>query len=122
MTLTLRNPSRMFYLFAILTACLIFVQVTGPLMRDVAQDISHRLKKHGAEAMTAQQCMDGRGGHLFHNPDRDRFGTVCEIDGRWGIVITDAKGNPITSFLREKSESFERVVQYMQRQGYGLVH
>jgi hypothetical protein len=103
-------------------AVIIAMQMVGPLMRDVALDISHATERHGSDATIARQCLDGRSSQLFLNPKLDRKATVCEIDGAWGVVITDRAGNEITAFLKNKMRRFEQVLKYMQNQGYGVVH
>src|SRR5690349_18060626 len=95
MLLTRNNarPSWMLIALAAIVAFGLFLQAVAPTIPDV----SHAFTKHGSDALLARQCMDGRDSHLFHNPTTNRFGTVCEIDGKWAVVITDAKGNEITA-------------------------
>lgn len=112
----------------LLLALLVFIMamafqaVLGPALVQVGVGISHANLKHGGEANIARQCSDGRGGYLFHNPNTDRFGMVCQLDEGFGVVITDAAGREVTAFLKNKMSRFEQVLQYMKNQGYELVH
>lgn len=95
--------------------------VLGPALASVAPGVSHANLRHGTEADTARQCLNGRGGHLFYNPTTNRYATACDIDGIWGIVVTDAYGREVTAFLKNKMKRFEQVLKYMRNQGYELV-
>jgi hypothetical protein len=79
---------------------------------------AHAVERHGADATLANQCLNGRQGYLFYNKTTDRRAVVCWLDDRWGFVILDKDSNEITSFVSNKLKSIEKVIEYMDRQGY----
>ncbi len=83
----------------------------------------HADVKHGSEAGMARQCGDGNHHFfLFHNAATNRYGTVCDLGGIWGIVIVDDQGHEITAFVKNKMTRFEQVLKYMRNAGYELIH
>ena len=88
-----------------------------------AAPLIHADVRHGVDATAARQCLNGKQHtYLFHNAASNRYGTVCEIEGVWGVVITDEFGREITSFLKNKMKTFNQVLKYMRNAGYDLVH
>jgi hypothetical protein len=82
----------------------------------------HAAVKHGSNAALAQQCKQNPESVRFYNPVTRRTGLVCEIDGKWAVVILDQWGKEITSFVKEKMRTFDQVLRYMRNAGYTLMH
>lgn len=115
------NP-RVSVLVLVLLGLAVLLAVLGPAMAEVsAPVVSHANERHGTEADTARQCLNGRGGHLFWNSTTNRYGVVCDLDGLFGIVILDEAGREVTAFLKNKMKRFDQVLKYMRNQGYELV-
>jgi hypothetical protein len=82
----------------------------------------HAVSKHGTYATLAQKCKGNPDSVRFHNPVTQRTGLVCQVDGKWAVVIMDRWGKEVTSFVKEKMHTFEQVTKYMKNAGYGLMH
>jgi hypothetical protein len=82
----------------------------------------HAAVKHGLNAVAAQACKSNPGSRLFFNPTTQRTGLVCEVEGKWAVVILDKMGDEVTSFVKRRQHTFEQVLRYMQNAGYLLVH
>jgi hypothetical protein len=80
----------------------------------------HSLIKHGGEAEMARKCVDGRQYYSFWNPASKRWGIVCQVEDKWGVLILDEQMREITAFLKNKMKDFDQVVQYMSNAGYLL--
>jgi hypothetical protein len=78
----------------------------------------HALVEHGQDAATAKQCLEGREGFLFFNPQSQRWAIVCWLGDRWGIVILTAAWAIITAYVCTKLKNGKRVEEYFRRQGY----
>lgn len=116
------NQRGMAMLGLLALAMLGLLALAGALALVVDAPVTHANLRHGAEADTARQCLDGRGGHLFWNPSTNRYGVVCDLNGLFGIVILDEAGREVTAFLKNKMKRFDQVLKYMRNQGYELVH
>ncbi len=80
---------------------------------------AHAVLTHGEDADQAKQCLDGRKGYLFYNPDTRRAAVVCWLGDRWGIVILCAVTmSVITAFVCKKLKDAEHMKKYFERQGY----
>ena len=82
----------------------------------------HAAVKHGTYATIAQKCKGNPDSTRFYNPVTKRTGLVCQVDGKWAVVIIDQWGKEVTSFVKEKMHSFEQVLKYMMNAGYTLLH
>jgi hypothetical protein len=113
----LSNKTIMILIILLAAALLVAVGVQAGVA------MSHANLKHGSEATLARQCMNGEQHfYLFVNPTTNRYGTVCQIEGTWGVVITDQAGHEITSFVKNKMTRFDQVITYMRNAGYELIH
>ena len=81
----------------------------------------HAAVKHGSEANTARQCLDGRQATLFVNPTTNRWAVVCQVGEMWGVVILNEAREEITAFVKNKMKTFDQVLRYMKNAGYQVV-
>ena len=87
-----------------------------------AADTSHAFVRHGSAAISARQCTSRGDSVSFYNPNTDRKGLACLVDGKWGVVIQDADGNEVTAFMKEKLKgTFEAIQRYMDNAGYTIL-
>jgi hypothetical protein len=100
---------------------LIFLLVWLAVGLELVPAISHANARHGGDADTARLCNSAPNMHLFYNPTTQRSAKVCLLDGKFGIVITDAMGREVTAFLKNKMTRFTQVVKYLSNQGYQMV-
>lgn len=83
---------------------------------------AHAAVRHGSDASVAQACKgSGIQVHSFYNSATHRTGLVCEVDGKWAVVIMDEWGREVTSFVKNKMHNFEQVLKYMRNAGYELI-
>jgi hypothetical protein len=80
----------------------------------------HALTKHGQSAITATQCVDYPDLRMV-NPTTGRIASICITEDGWGITITEADGQPVTSFLKEKAKTLQDVIRYLRNAGYKLM-
>ena len=119
--MTLTSPKSLMvlvFLFALLAMA--YVAAIEPALAGVASSMSHANMRHGSDADLARSCRGN--GYLFHNPITDRYANVCQINDAFGVYISEANGEEVTSFMKNKMHRFEQVLQYMKNQGYSLVH
>lgn len=81
----------------------------------------HALVKHGEDAIVASQCAD-RPELRMTNPQTGRIAFICMTERGWGVAIVEAnQRDPVTSFLKEKAKTLQKVVEYLKNSGYELL-
>lgn len=79
---------------------------------------SHATEKHGVSANAGSQCFDNLGSmKRMNNPLTGRNADIC-FDKLFYVYITEANGDPVTIFPKEKLASLDEVIQYLIRVGY----
>ena len=80
----------------------------------------HAEAKHGTEAVAVKDCLINRGTYAtWVNPTNHRIANVCQLeDGRFGVDITEANSNPVTTFIKNKMNEWQQVAQYLRNSGY----
>lgn len=113
---------RVFPIWLLVLALLAVLMVPALQVATEAGVSMHAAVRHGTSAQMAQGCKGNPESTLFVNPKTGRTGIVCQVDGKWAVVIIDQWGKEVTSFVKEKMHSFEQVLKYMKNAGYELVH
>lgn len=98
----------------LIIALTIILPLQQPIPQIDAELPEYALEKHGNDAQLAKQCLKTGEGYLFWNPQSHRFGIVCWLGDRWGIVILTSAWVVITAFVTKCA----RAREYMKRQGY----
>lgn len=80
----------------------------------------HAIAKHGQDAVIASQCGD-RPQFQMVRPEDGRIASICLTEDGWGVYITEANGNNVTAFLKNKLDTVNKVIRYMQNRGYELI-
>lgn len=80
----------------------------------------HAVERHGIKAVYASHCTDDPGKTDLYNPQLGRWAHICWIPelSKWGVSIVDDAGHEITSFIKEKLDSIDDVIRYLQNNGY----
>jgi hypothetical protein len=85
---------------------------------------THAIERHGEAAFTGRSCHNNPNSTLFYNPTTNRWADVCQTpDGKWAMFIyekVNGKVVEVTSFVKDKMTSFDKVLRYMQNAGYGI--
>jgi hypothetical protein len=81
---------------------------------------THAVVRHGAEALTAQNCFNGSGmiRGTFLDPETGRKASICELAGKFFVSIDDRDGGNITMFRRDFARCARDVADYLRRSGF----
>lgn len=113
---------KVFPIWLLVLALLALLMVPALQVATEAGVSMHAAVRHGTSAQLAQACKGNPGSTLFVNSKTGRTGIVCQVEGKWAVVIVDQWGKEVTSFVKEKMKSFDQVLRYMKNAGYELVH
>ena len=78
----------------------------------------HAAGKHGAIAWTIAETCRSDPIQTWQNPNTQRMGTICTVEGIWCVGITEEDGSPVTCFPKEKLSRIEQVQKYLHNRGY----
>jgi putative hemolysin len=86
------------------------------------QASQHAIERHGEAAVLVADCASqGNILKTMHNPATNRKAQICGLpDGKLGVLITSCDNACITAFVKEKMDTVEKVVKYLQNAGYEL--
>jgi hypothetical protein len=105
------DTSKLVHIFVVLAV----VAVSGVMLVALT---SHATEKHGTAASSGSQCFDTHGSMMrMTNPETKRNADVC-FESLFYVYITEANGDPVTIFPKEKLASLDEVIQYLIRVGY----
>lgn len=84
----------------------------------------HAIDKHGDKGEAVLNCLQSNGSILqLENKDNGRIAKVCLITygkyiGKFGIRILNENEEGITAFIKEKLDTLEKVIRYLNNTGY----
>jgi hypothetical protein len=100
----------------VVLVCIVLAVVTSGVVFVALTD--HATSKHGVAASAGSRCFDNHSSMLrMTNPETKRNADVC-FESLFYVYITEANGDPVTIFPKEKLASLDEVVQYLIRVGY----
>ncbi len=103
---------------------LVFILVVVfPLVLFIVTNV-HALDRHGSSVIAAAtNCFDSNP-TLLHmiNPTTHRNADVCFDGSKFHVHITSEKGDPITTFTKDKMKDISQVFRYLQNAGYEGIH
>jgi len=82
---------------------------------------SHALERHGEAVIgSASACFDNANSPRlnFINPTTNRNAQTCFDGDHYYIYVTEANGDPVTMFAKDKMKNIEQVVKYLCNVGY----
>jgi hypothetical protein len=87
----------------------------------IALASTHAVIRHGAAAISAQNCFNGSGTvapQSYLDPMTGRKMFFCNQRGNWFVRVDDEKGRNVTMFPRSFARCLRDVIEYAQRSGY----
>jgi hypothetical protein len=108
-TLSYQSPLGSFMkLVLFVCAAFIFISVTA-----------HAYERHGFAVDAILHCWSKGGSvKVMHNPQTGRDAHICRTDGnKFGVVIQE-DNTVITSFVKDKMQRLDQVINYLKNRGY----
>ena len=79
---------------------------------------AHAVDRHGAEAVAVRNCLSQNGPMMTLYRGDGHRALVCNLGGRFGVEVLDKNDNEVTSFIKNKMNRLNQVIQYLENAGY----